>query len=62
MPGFGGSFGFADPVSGIGYAYVLNRMDTYFVDPRDLALRNAMYRSIEEREPYRARPQVRIAS
>jgi CubicO group peptidase (beta-lactamase class C family) len=62
MPGFGGSFGFADPASGIGYAYVLNRMDSYFVDPRDLALRNAMYRSIEGRDRYRARPQMRIAS
>jgi CubicO group peptidase (beta-lactamase class C family) len=53
MPGAGGSFGFADPRAGIGYGYVLNRMDTYFVDPRDVALRNAMYRSIGEPDPYR---------
>jgi CubicO group peptidase (beta-lactamase class C family) len=46
--GAGGSFGYADPQVGIGYAYVLNRMDTYFEDPRDIALRAAMYRSIGE--------------
>jgi CubicO group peptidase (beta-lactamase class C family) len=53
MPGAGGSFGFADPKAGIGYGYVLNRMDTYFMDPRAMALRNAMYRSIGEPDPYR---------
>ena len=41
--GAGGSFGFADPRLEIGYAYVMNRMGTYFEDPRDLALRAAMY-------------------
>jgi CubicO group peptidase (beta-lactamase class C family) len=52
MPGFGGSFGFADPQTEIGYGYVLNRMGTYLMDPRDLALRTAMYRSIGETDPY----------
>jgi CubicO group peptidase (beta-lactamase class C family) len=51
-PGFGGSFGFADPEAKIGYGYVLNRQGTYFMDPRDIALRNAMYRSIGEIDPY----------
>ncbi len=51
MPGAGGSFGFADPQTGIGYGYVLNRMGTYLEDPRDLALRDAMYRSISEPHP-----------
>jgi CubicO group peptidase (beta-lactamase class C family) len=51
-PGFGGSFGFADPQAGIGYGYVLNRQGTYFTDPRDIALRNAMYRSIGETDLY----------
>jgi len=51
-PGFGGSFGFADPEAKIGYGYVLNRQDTYFTDPRDVALRTAMYRSIGEIDPY----------
>jgi CubicO group peptidase (beta-lactamase class C family) len=51
-PGTGGSFGFADPVAGIGYGYVTNKMGTYLTDPRELALRNAMYRSIGELQPY----------
>jgi CubicO group peptidase (beta-lactamase class C family) len=42
-PGAGGSFGFADPEAGIGYAYVTNRMGTSLpFDPRDVALRAAM--------------------
>lgn len=52
MPGSGGSFGFADPEAKIGYGYVLNRMGTYLNDPRDIALRTAMYRSIGEIDPY----------
>lgn len=46
MPGAGGSFGFADPEAQIGYGYVLNRMGMHLVDPRDLALRDALYRSL----------------
>jgi CubicO group peptidase (beta-lactamase class C family) len=43
-PGSGGALGFADPKLGIGYAYVTNRMGTALTgDPRDLALRNALY-------------------
>jgi CubicO group peptidase (beta-lactamase class C family) len=43
-PGSGGSLGFADPKAGIGYAYVTNQMGTALTgDPRDLALRNAVY-------------------
>jgi CubicO group peptidase (beta-lactamase class C family) len=46
-PGAGGSFGFADPQAGVGYAYVMNRMSTeQGGDARDVALRQAMYRSI----------------
>ena len=46
-PGSGGSFGFADPQAGIGYAYVTNRMGTALTgDPRDLALREALYASL----------------
>jgi len=42
-PGAGGSFGFADPQAGIGYAYVTNRMGTSLpADPRDVALRKAI--------------------
>ena len=47
-PGLGGSFGFADPDNGIAYAYVPNRLDLYpWNDPRDVALRNALYRCLE---------------
>jgi CubicO group peptidase (beta-lactamase class C family) len=52
-PGSGGSFGFADPELEIGYGYVLNGMGTHLTDPRDRALRTAMYRSIGVTDPYR---------
>jgi CubicO group peptidase (beta-lactamase class C family) len=43
-PGTGGSLGFADPQAGIGYAYVTSRMGAALTgDPRDLALRDAVY-------------------
>jgi CubicO group peptidase (beta-lactamase class C family) len=45
-PGGGGALGFADPEAGIGYAYVTNRIGTSTGDPREVALRNAMLRSI----------------
>jgi CubicO group peptidase (beta-lactamase class C family) len=42
-PGSGGSLGFSDPASGIGYGYVTNRMGTALTgDPRDVALRDAL--------------------
>ena len=53
--GTGGSFGFADPHSEIGYGYVLNGLGTYLEDPRDIALRKAMYDSIGETDPYYSR-------
>ena len=46
-PGSGGSLGFADPKAGIGYAYVTSQMGTVLTgDPRDVALRNALYSAI----------------
>ncbi len=49
-PGAGGSLAFADPVAGIGYAYVTSQMGTTLTgDPRDLALRNALYSTLEAR-------------
>ena len=46
-PGAGGSLGFADPAAGVGYAYVTSRMGTALTgDPRDVALREALYSAI----------------
>jgi CubicO group peptidase (beta-lactamase class C family) len=42
-PGAGGSMGYADPQTRIGYGYVTNRMGTHLHgDPRDIALRQAI--------------------
>jgi CubicO group peptidase (beta-lactamase class C family) len=46
-PGAGGSMGFADPEAGIGYAYVTSQMGTTLTgDPRDVALRTALYAAL----------------
>jgi CubicO group peptidase (beta-lactamase class C family) len=46
-PGAGGALGFADPGSGVGYAYVTSRMGTSLTgDPRDVALRDALHESL----------------
>lgn len=54
-PGSGGSFGFADPQVSVGYGYVPNQMGSRLVDPRDQALRTALYRSIGETPSSHAR-------
>ena len=52
-PGAGGSFAFADPEAGLAYAYVTNAMGTrQGGDPRDLALRQALWAAVGEPEPY----------
>jgi CubicO group peptidase (beta-lactamase class C family) len=46
-PGSGGSLGFADPEASVGYAYVTSQMGTTLTgDPRDVALRDALYSSL----------------
>jgi CubicO group peptidase (beta-lactamase class C family) len=46
-PGSGGSLGFADPSIGLGYGYVTSQMGTRLTgDPRDVALRDALYSAI----------------
>jgi hypothetical protein len=47
--GTGGSFACADPENQIGYAYTMNKMDFYTQNnPREIALREAMYNSISK--------------
>jgi len=46
-PGAGGSLGFADPAVGLGYGYVTSQSGTSLVgDPRDVALRDALYSAL----------------
>jgi CubicO group peptidase (beta-lactamase class C family) len=46
-PGAGGSVGFADPDSRVGFGYVMNRMGPYILlDPRAIALIDAVYGSL----------------
>jgi CubicO group peptidase (beta-lactamase class C family) len=55
-PGTGGALGFADPDARIGYGYMTSRMGTVFTgDPRDVALRNALYAALK------SRPRPRLA-
>jgi CubicO group peptidase (beta-lactamase class C family) len=46
-PGAGGSFGFADPDTGVGFGYVMNKMGFHVhSDPREIALRQALFRDV----------------
>jgi CubicO group peptidase (beta-lactamase class C family) len=46
-PGMGGSFGFADPDTDIGYGYVMNKLGFHLIsDPRELALRQALFHDV----------------
>ncbi|MCV7191460.1 serine hydrolase domain-containing protein [Mycolicibacterium brumae] len=46
-PGAGGSFGFADPDTGVGYSYVMNKLGVHLIsDPRELALRQTLFRDV----------------
>lgn len=49
--GAGGSGGFADPEKQVAFAYVMNKMGTHIAnDPREVALRNAAYECVFDRE------------
>ena len=51
-PGSGGSLGFADPSVAVGYAYVTSQMGTTLTgDPREVALRDALYSSLRKSRP-----------
>jgi len=53
-PGAGGSMGYADPETGIGYGYVMNRMGMNLSgDERDVALRAALPESAARASPAR---------
>jgi CubicO group peptidase (beta-lactamase class C family) len=53
-PGAGGSFGFADPDTGIGFGYVMNNMRFAMLDdPRHVALRQALFRDVLGARPQR---------
>jgi hypothetical protein len=48
--------GFADPAASIGYAYVTSQMGTTLTgDPRDVALREALYSAARASGPAKTR-------
>lgn len=56
-PGSGGSLGFADPEARVGYAYVTSQSGTALTgDPRDVALRDALYNALKTSYGHRMSP------
>jgi CubicO group peptidase (beta-lactamase class C family) len=61
-PGAGGSLGYADPETGIGYAYVTSQMGTSLTgDPRDVALRAALDAALQTRRATSSLPERRAS-
>jgi hypothetical protein len=52
-PGNGGSFGMADPDTGIGYGYAPNRLSFGLIDQRQPALRDTLDRDVLGERPQR---------
>jgi CubicO group peptidase (beta-lactamase class C family) len=50
-PGAGGAMGFADPIMQIGYGYACKMGTRLSGDPRDVALRDALYAACQETTP-----------
>jgi len=44
--GLGGSVGLAGPDTGVGFSYVMNKMGFHFFDPRQRALRDALFHDV----------------